>query len=39
MEPIKYLSMCYFYDFNAFAFIEDLGNQVNNMIFNQNCCS
>ena len=36
MEPIKCLSKYYFSSSNAFAFIEDLGNQINNVVFSHN---
>ena len=36
MEPIKCLSKYYFSSSNAFAFIEDLGNQINNVVFCHN---
>ena len=39
MKPIKYLSRCYFSGSNAFAFIENLGNQINSAFFNHNCYS
>ena len=37
MEPIKCLIRCYFSCSNAFAFIEDLGNQTKSVVFNHNC--
>ena len=36
MEPIKCLSRCSLSSSNIFAFIEDLGNQINTKIFNHN---
>jgi hypothetical protein len=39
MKPIKYLSRCYFFYSNTFAFIEDIENQINNAVFNHNCYS
>ena len=31
------LSRCYFSSSNAYTFIEDLENQINNTVFNHNC--